>query len=168
MKTYWVSGGIAPLIVNLGTKWRWVVSLMLHPLCSRGKSPLYPMGGELGGPQNRSGRDGKEKNSHHCHCREMNAGLSAHSVILVSSLWHACSNCHGVHVLQIKISWCKYPQNRKIFQMKNVDLSEIYISCTKFRTIKRFLTSVDFDIRFIWIKMNSSCPTFNENSQYQI
>jgi hypothetical protein len=32
MKTYWGSGGIASPIPNLGTKWRWVVSLTPRPL----------------------------------------------------------------------------------------------------------------------------------------
>jgi len=31
MKTYWGSGGIAPLILNLGTRWRWEVSLTPWP-----------------------------------------------------------------------------------------------------------------------------------------
>jgi len=34
----WI-GGIAPRILNLGTRWRWVVSFTLRPLCSRGKNP---------------------------------------------------------------------------------------------------------------------------------
>jgi len=45
MKTYWI-GGIAPSILGLGTKRRWVVSLTPRP--------LYP--------QSRSGRGGEEKN----------------------------------------------------------------------------------------------------------
>jgi len=28
MKMYWESGGIAPHILNLNTRWRWVVSFM--------------------------------------------------------------------------------------------------------------------------------------------
>jgi hypothetical protein len=31
MKTYWRSGGIAPRILNLGARWRWVVSFTLRP-----------------------------------------------------------------------------------------------------------------------------------------
>jgi len=38
------SGGIAPCIPNLGTSWRWVVSLILWL--------LYPWGKRLDGPQN--------------------------------------------------------------------------------------------------------------------
>jgi hypothetical protein len=45
MKEDWGSGGIAPLI---------------HP---QGKSPWYPLDRRLSGPQSRSGRGGKEKNS---------------------------------------------------------------------------------------------------------
>jgi hypothetical protein len=32
MKRYWASGGIAPRILDLGTRWRWVVSFTPRPL----------------------------------------------------------------------------------------------------------------------------------------
>jgi len=32
MKTYLESGGIAPRILNLGIRWRWVVGFTLQPL----------------------------------------------------------------------------------------------------------------------------------------
>jgi len=32
MKAYWGSGGIGPPILDLGTRWRWVVSFMPRPL----------------------------------------------------------------------------------------------------------------------------------------
>jgi hypothetical protein len=57
------SGGIAPRINNLGTRWRWVVSFTPRPLYPQGKSPRYPLQRRLGGPQSRSGRGGEEKNS---------------------------------------------------------------------------------------------------------
>jgi len=43
MKAYWVSGGIDPLFLNLGTRWRWVVSFTPRPLYLQGKSPWYPL-----------------------------------------------------------------------------------------------------------------------------
>jgi hypothetical protein len=64
MKMYWGSGGIVPRIFNIGTRWRWVASFTHQPLYPRGKSPLYPLHRRLGGPQNRSGYGGEEKNSH--------------------------------------------------------------------------------------------------------
>jgi hypothetical protein len=60
MKMYW-SGGIAPRILDLGTRWRWVVSFTTQPLCPQGKRPWYPLDRRLGGPQSRSGRGGEEK-----------------------------------------------------------------------------------------------------------
>jgi hypothetical protein len=63
MKMYWGSGGIAPRILDLGTRWRWVVSFTARPLYFRGKSPWYPLNWTLGGPQSRFGRGGGEKNS---------------------------------------------------------------------------------------------------------
>jgi len=32
MKAYWASGGTAPYILNLGTRYRWVVSFRPRPL----------------------------------------------------------------------------------------------------------------------------------------
>jgi hypothetical protein len=63
MKVYWWSGGIAPRILDLGTRWRWVVSFTSRPLYHKGKNPWYPLDRRLGGPQSRSGRGGEEKNS---------------------------------------------------------------------------------------------------------
>jgi hypothetical protein len=63
MKAYWGSEGIAPLILDLGIRWRWVVSFMPRPLYPQGKSPWYPLDRRLDGTQSRSGRGGLEKNS---------------------------------------------------------------------------------------------------------
>jgi hypothetical protein len=53
LESVWVSGGIAPRILNLCTRWRWVVSFMTQPLYPRGKNPRYPLDRRLGGPENR-------------------------------------------------------------------------------------------------------------------
>jgi hypothetical protein len=63
MKAYWGSGVTAPRILDLSTRWRRVVGFKLRPLYLQGKSPSYPLDRRLGGPQSRSGRGGKEKNS---------------------------------------------------------------------------------------------------------
>jgi hypothetical protein len=52
MKAYWGSGGIAPRILDLGTRWRWVVSLTPRPHYPQGKSPWYPLDRRLGGREN--------------------------------------------------------------------------------------------------------------------
>jgi hypothetical protein len=57
------SGGTVPPILNLGTRWRWVVSFTSRPLYPWGKSPRYPLDGTMGRPQSRSGCGGEEKNS---------------------------------------------------------------------------------------------------------
>jgi hypothetical protein len=57
------SGGIAPWILDLGTRWRWVVSFTPRPRYPQGNSPWYPFYRRLCGPQSRSGRGGEEKNS---------------------------------------------------------------------------------------------------------
>jgi hypothetical protein len=63
MKANWGSGGMAPRILDLGTRWRWVVSFKPRTFYSQGKNPRYPLDRRLGGPQIWSGRDGEEKNS---------------------------------------------------------------------------------------------------------
>jgi hypothetical protein len=55
------SGGIAARILDLGTRWMWLVSFMPRPLHPQGKSPWYPLDRRLGGFQNRSERGGEEK-----------------------------------------------------------------------------------------------------------
>jgi hypothetical protein len=54
LKVYCGSGGIAPRILDLGARWRWVVSFTLRPLYPQGKSPWYTLDRRLGGPQSRS------------------------------------------------------------------------------------------------------------------
>jgi hypothetical protein len=48
--------------LDLGTRWRRVVSFTPLPLYPRKKSPRYPLDRRLGGLQSRSGRCGEEKN----------------------------------------------------------------------------------------------------------
>jgi hypothetical protein len=47
--------------INLGTRWRWVVSFTPRPLYSRTKSLRYPLGRGLGEPQIRSGDCGGKR-----------------------------------------------------------------------------------------------------------
>jgi hypothetical protein len=49
-------------ILDLGTRWRRVVSFTPRPLYPRGNRPRYPLYRRLGGPQSRSERHGEEKN----------------------------------------------------------------------------------------------------------
>jgi hypothetical protein len=49
-------------ILDLSTRWRWVVSFTLLQLYPRGKSTRYPFDRRVGGPQSRPGRCGEEKN----------------------------------------------------------------------------------------------------------
>ena len=48
MKAYWGSGGIAPLILNPGNRWRCVVSLMPWPFCPRKDPVTHWIGGWVG------------------------------------------------------------------------------------------------------------------------
>jgi len=57
MKTYrynediWGNGGIAPRIINIATRWRWMVRFMSRALYPRGNSPGCPLDRRLSGPQ---------------------------------------------------------------------------------------------------------------------
>jgi hypothetical protein len=51
------------IILDLGTRWRWVVSITPRPLYLQGKCPRYPLDRILGGPKSRSGRCGVEEPS---------------------------------------------------------------------------------------------------------
>jgi hypothetical protein len=55
------SGGIAPRILDIGTRWRWVVSFTLRPLYPQEKIPWYSLDRSLDGPQSRSEHGGEEK-----------------------------------------------------------------------------------------------------------
>jgi hypothetical protein len=61
--------------LDLGTRWRRMVTFTHMPLYPPGKCPRYPLDRSLGGPQNRFGRCGEKKNI--LHCRESNLGRSA-------------------------------------------------------------------------------------------
>jgi hypothetical protein len=65
MKAYWGNGGIATRIIDLGIRWRSVVSFMTRPLYPQGKSPWFPLDRRLGELKCRSERGGEEKNSQH-------------------------------------------------------------------------------------------------------
>jgi len=60
---YMESGGRTSHIPNPSTRWSWVISFMLQPLYSFGKSPQYPLDKRLGGTQSCSWFGGKEKKS---------------------------------------------------------------------------------------------------------
>jgi hypothetical protein len=63
MKTYWGSEGIAPRILDLGSRLSWVASFTHQPLYPQGKSSRYPSDRRLGGHQSRSEHGGEENNS---------------------------------------------------------------------------------------------------------
>jgi hypothetical protein len=51
-------------VLDLGTKQRRVVSFKPRSLYPWGKSPRYPLGRRLGGPQRKYGRYGQEKSQY--------------------------------------------------------------------------------------------------------
>jgi hypothetical protein len=71
MKAYWVNGGIAPRILDLSTRWRWVVSFTPRQPYRQGKSPVYPLDRWLGGPH-WAGLDAVSKRKIPSPCRDSN------------------------------------------------------------------------------------------------
>jgi hypothetical protein len=72
-------------ILDLGSRWRRVVTFTPLPFYPQGKSPWYPLDGRLGGPQSRSGRCGEEKNL----SPAGNRTLAIHSVAIPTELCRA-------------------------------------------------------------------------------
>jgi hypothetical protein len=70
MKAYWGSEGIALRILDLGTKWKFVVSFTPRPLYPQGRSPRYQFDRRLGGP--RAVLDAAVKRKIPSHRRESN------------------------------------------------------------------------------------------------
>ena len=52
---------ILKVIINVGTRWRWMVNLTPRPLYPREENPGNHERGGLGGPQSRYGRFGEER-----------------------------------------------------------------------------------------------------------
>lgn len=50
MKKYRRSGGMAPFLLHLSTRWRWMVCLMPQPIYTQRKSPWYPLNRRQCGP----------------------------------------------------------------------------------------------------------------------
>jgi hypothetical protein len=80
IKTCWVSGDIAPRILTLSTRWRWMVGSMPRPPYPRRNNPRYLLERRLGGTQSRSWCTGRE-NKNPSPCRESNLGRRVRSLV---------------------------------------------------------------------------------------
>jgi hypothetical protein len=81
MKMRWWRGGIAPCILNLGIRWRWVVSSRSVHFTPRVRFPgSHWIGGWVG---LRAGLDAVTKKKYHCPCWELNPDRLASSLVSV-------------------------------------------------------------------------------------
>jgi hypothetical protein len=89
MNMYWVSGGIAPCILNLGTRWRWVACFMPQSLYTHGKNSLYPLVRRLGGQPQPVWTWWQREKIPSLHCWEFNPGHLTCSLvpILIELPW---------------------------------------------------------------------------------
>jgi hypothetical protein len=109
---------------DLGARWRWVVSFTTRPLYPQGKNPWYPLDRGLGGPQNRSGRSGKEINSNF-----INPFTPTYFRFWFSDL-NSVWICHFPHVLvpwKAGYSLSKWiPSQEGVFCMKSVTFIAVF------------------------------------------
>jgi hypothetical protein len=61
MKAYRRKGDMTPLLLNLGTRWRWVARVNPLPLSTQTKSDRLLLNWRLDTPRNQSGRFGEEE-----------------------------------------------------------------------------------------------------------
>jgi hypothetical protein len=76
------SGGIAQRILNLGTRWRWVISFTLRPLYSRKESPV-PIGLEAGWASELVWTGGRREISLPCTCWGSNLDCPPRSLVAI-------------------------------------------------------------------------------------
>jgi hypothetical protein len=76
-------------LLDLGTRWRWVVRITPCRFIHGERAPRHPLDGRLSGPQSQSGRYGEQKS---CSCGESNPGLPAHRPSLHRLSYPGCYN----------------------------------------------------------------------------
>jgi hypothetical protein len=110
MKAHWGNGGKVPRILIFGTRWRWVVNFTTQPLCPRRKNRRHPLDMGLGGSQSRSERDGDEKESHYCPCRQLSPNRPARSLVsILSELpWLSRTGWQGAANMKVAWDWIKW------------------------------------------------------------
>jgi hypothetical protein len=87
MKAYW-GEGIVPRTLNLGTTWRWLISLTSRPLYPRSNCHKYPLDRRLGGLKTVTDAVAKRNISHHWPFREMNPSSPVHNLAPVLTDLH--------------------------------------------------------------------------------
>jgi hypothetical protein len=105
MKVYCGSGGIAPCILDLATRWKWVVCFTPRSLYPRGKSPWFTLDRSLGGPRDHSGRYGVEKNS------QPLPGLKAPIIQDVAQRFTTelyCNIVTNLMIVNVTVTWIKF------------------------------------------------------------
>jgi len=86
----WVNRGMAPCVLNLGTRWKWVVSFTPRPLYPCGKISRYPSDRRLSVSQSRSGLDGKQRVSKLYEHQSQSERISNVCTPLWSTIFHSC------------------------------------------------------------------------------
>jgi len=97
--------GIAPRILNIGTRWKWVAASCSGHFIRRRNSRLYPLARRPSGSKDRSGHSGGEerKKFHHYPCRKLNPGRSALSLVTILT--------EGLHIVVPIRYFLVHPQN---------------------------------------------------------
>jgi hypothetical protein len=124
-------------ILDLGTKWRWVVSFTSRLLYPQGKSPRYSLDRKLGGPKSRPGCCGKEKilTPEGNWTRAVQpVAIQTYSVILAYNegcfMGRLCSSAcifqSQKHFIDLNIIWFKKKSLCRLFADWNCEWMEIF------------------------------------------
>jgi hypothetical protein len=132
MKAYFGSWDIAPCVLHLGTRCRWVISFTPRPLYLQRKSPWYPLDRRLDGPQSRSGRCGEEKNF------QALPGLEPSIIQLVAQRYTTELSRLLLHLYTDTI--CVFPPNQEIM-LHNLAKQLVKLNCITSPNIIRVTTS---------------------------
>jgi len=124
------SGGIVPLL-NLGTRWMWVVSFKPRPLYSGGTIPLYSMNRRLDGPQNWSESVGGN-NFRHCPGRESNACRPNRNLVSILIKLPRSQKAVLILVVCLCLDSCVIFRRHTSFYKERQGLAWLYVWCASY------------------------------------
>ena len=102
MMTYRGRRGIAPVIFNMGTRQRQVVSLTPQLPYRRDKTPIAPLIRRLDGPKEQTGHLGKEKKL--CFWRDLNSRLCIQAINILQHFVEIPTFWYSFQVLAFKLT----------------------------------------------------------------
>jgi hypothetical protein len=139
-------------ILDLGTRWKWVVSFMPRPLYLQGNSSPCPLDRRLRGPKNRSGRCGVGKKIC-CSCRELNPARSARKPIalLYRTLRKSLKLTVPLTELQIYVSFYLDLELRESNSEKSTWMEHTLIKERQFANGVSLITPTEYTAHLVYL-----------------